>query len=381
MRLKFFWAVASVVILLGLVVTACGGTGAVAPSPAPASATKAPPALATGEWDRTLEAARKEGQVIIYAASIGDAKGTLTKGFKDRYGLDVDFVMGRSAELVTKLDTERKAGIYAVDAGLQGLTTYFNQLRPMNVTVNLEPMLILTEVTDPKKWRTGLDWVDKNKTALTFCATTAPYISINTGQVKDEEVASNDGVIDPKWKDKIVINDPTIAGNGAEWFSYIVLAAYGKDKGEQYMRSLAKLNPVITRDQRQQVEWVARGKYAIGLGLTQAEVVKMAGLGGSIKFVKPKEGLPLTSGPMNIMVFDKAPHPNATRVFVNWLLTDEGGKLAAEGSGYPSERVGVSNAGFDPITVPGPKDLLPGEEYKLAQGDMIKLAQDVFGIK
>jgi len=72
-------------------------------------------------------------------------------------------------------------------------------------------------------------------------------------------------------------------------------------------------------------------------------VVKMAGVGAPIKFVNPKEGLPLTSGPMNIMVLDKAPHPNATKVFVNWLLTDEGGRLASQGSGYPSERVAVSN--------------------------------------
>ena len=107
----------------------------------------------------------------------------------------------------------------------------------------------------------------------------------------------------------------------------------------------------------------------------------MAGSGAPIKYIKTKEGSPLTSGPMNIMVFDKAPHPNATKVFVNWLLTDEGGDLAARGSGYPSERIGVSNKGFDPITVPGRKDILPGEEYKLAQNQMIKLAQKIFSAK
>ncbi|MBI2935167.1 MAG: extracellular solute-binding protein [Chloroflexi bacterium] len=370
------------VIVVSLAVMACQPAAPATLPPAATTPAQKAPSKATGEWDKIVEAGKKEGQVLIYAASIGEAKDTLTRGFKERYGINVEFILGRSAELLARLSTERQAGIYAVDAGLQGLTTYFNQLRPMNVTVNLEPWLILPEVTDPKKWRPGkLNWVDKNRTALTFCATTAPYISINTELVKDEEVASNDGVVNPRWKGKIVINDPTIAGNGAEWFSYIVLASYGREKGEQYMRALAKLDPVITRDQRQQVEWVARGRYAIGLGLTQSEVVKMAGLGAPIKFIKPKEGLPLTSGPMNVMVFDRAPHPNATKVFVNWLLTDEGGRLASQGSGYPSERVGVSNEGFDPITVPGTNDLLPGEEYKLAQGDMIKLAREVFAIK
>ncbi len=339
-------------------------------------------AAASGDWEKTIEAAKKEGRVVIYAASIGDAKQALTKGFKDRYGIELEFILGRSSELVRRLITERNSGIYAVDAGLQGLTTYFNQIRSLNALVNLEHLLVLPEVTDHRKWRSGkLNWTDKGKTALTFCATTAPYISINTTMVKDEEVASNEGILAPKFKGKIVINDPTIAGNGAEWFSYIVLEAFGREKGEKYMRALALQEPVITRDQRQQVEWVARGKYAIGLGLTQSEVVKMAHLGAPIKFVNPKEGLPLTSGPMNVMVFDKAPHPNATKVFVNWLLTDEGGRLASQGSGYPSERVGVSNKSFDPITVPGPKDVLPGEEYKLAQNDMIKLARNIFSLK
>ena len=337
---------------------------------------------ATSDWDRTVEAAKKEGRVVIYAASIGDAKQLLTKGFKDTYGIELEFVLGRSTELVKRMITERSSGIYAVDAGLQGLTTYFNQLRPLNVMVNLEPWLVLPTVTDPGKWRSGkLNWTDKGKTALTFCATTAPYIAINTGMVKEGEITSNEDLLVPKFKGKIVINDPTIAGNGAEWFSYIVLEAFGKEKGEKYMRALALQEPVITRDQRQQVEWVARGKHAVGLGLTQSEVVKMAGVGAPIKFVNPKEGLPLTSGPMNIMVLDKAPHPNATKVFVNWLLTDEGGRLASQGSGYPSERVAVSNRNFDPITVPGPKDVLPGEEYKLAQNDMIKLARKIFALQ
>ncbi len=331
------------------------------------------------DWDSTVAVARKEGRVVLYASSIGDDKQLLIKGFKNRYGIDLEFILGRSAELVTKMVNERNNGIYAVDAGLQGLTTYFNQIRPLNVPVNLDPWLVLPEVTDTRRWRSvRLNWTDKDKTALTFCAITVPYVSINTGMVKDSEVTSNEDTLAPKFKGRIVINDPTIAGNGAEWFSYILLQALGREKGEQYMRELARQDPMITRDQHLQAEWVARGKYALGLGLTPSEVVKMAGSGAPIKYIKTKEGSPLTSGPMNIMVFDKAPHPNATKVFVNWLLTDEGGDLAGRGSGYPSERIGVSKKSFDPITVPDRKDVLTGEEYKLAQDDMMKLAQKIF---
>ena len=70
------------------------------------------------EWDDTLAAAKKEGRVVLYASSIGDAKQLLIKGFKNRYGIDLEFILGRSAELVTKMVNERNNGIYAVDAGL-----------------------------------------------------------------------------------------------------------------------------------------------------------------------------------------------------------------------------------------------------------------------
>jgi len=335
--------------------------------------------LDLGEWNRLIEAARKEGRLVIYASTIGDARMAITKAFTEKYGIPIEFVQGRGAELVQRLNTERSAGIYQVDAGFQGLTTFFNQMQAMNMTVPLEPMFMLPEVKDPTKWRgRQIPFVDKKKTVVAFVATAAPYVVINTELVKEQEITSNEDLLAPKWKGKIVINDPTLAGNGAEWFSFIMLAAYERPKGEAYMKRLVAQEPAVIRDQRLLIEWVAKAKYPISLASDQGETTKMIHAGAPVKFLNVKEGLPLTSGPVNLMVFDRAPHPNAAKLFVNWCLSREGVAVISPSSGYPSQRLDVSNDKFDPILVPGPRDVVPGEEYKLQQGPLMKLAAEMF---
>src|ERR1035437_9849927 len=93
--------------------------------PAPKSAKQSPSQgeakMDQGEWNRVIEAARKEGKLVIYASTIGDARMAISKAFTDKYGISIEFVQGRGAELVQRLSTERSAWIYQVDVGFQGL--------------------------------------------------------------------------------------------------------------------------------------------------------------------------------------------------------------------------------------------------------------------
>ncbi len=331
------------------------------------------------EWNEIIAAARKEGRLIIYASTIGDARPAITKAFAEKYGISIEFVQGRGAELVQRLSTERSNSIYQADVGFQGLTTFFNQMQAMNMTVPLTPMFVLPEVKDPTKWRGGqMPFVDKKKTVVAFVLTVQPHVIINTNLVRDNEITSNDDLLAPKWKGKIVINDPTLAGNGAEWFSYMMLRAYERPKAEAYMKKLVAQEPVVLRDQRLLIEWVARAKYPIAIASDHGETVKVMHTGAPLKFVKIKEGMPLTSGPLNLMVFDKAPHPNATKLFVNWALSKEGVAVISSAAGYPSQRLDVSNGKLDPMLVPDPREVVPGEDYKLQQGPLMKMAAEIF---
>ncbi len=81
---------------------------------------------------------------------------------------------------------------------------------------------------------------------------------------------------------------------------------------------------------------------------------------------------------MNLIVFDKAPHPNAAKLYANWVISREGGEIMSKYSGYISARLDVPTFGFDTSLVPDPKDILPGEEYRLKQGELQKVAAEIF---
>ena len=76
--------------------------------------------------------------------------------------------------------------------------------------------------------------------------------------------------------------------------------------------------------------------------------------------------------------FQNPPHPNAQKVFVNWILGKEAGELIAKHSGYPSERTDVSRTGFDPSLLAGSTDVLEDEDYLLQKAVMQKVANDLF---
>lgn len=370
------------IVVMFAYLTACAAPAAAAqaktvkPVPAVKSANPA-------EWDTLVKNAQKEGRVVIYGSGIGDTAGHLKKAFHARYGIDLEFLQGRGAEIIERLFTERRAGLYAVDVGIGGATSFYNQLVPAGIAVSLESMILLDEVRDPSKWRLGrVPYSDDKKILIGLVASAIPCVTINTGAVKDTEISSYNDILAPKWKGRVAMNDPTMTGMGLEWFGFMLLDAYGREKGTEYMRKLALQEPVIVRDERMLVEWGARGKYPVLLGAKPTVVTSFMNSGAPLKFAMVREGGPMTSGALNLFAFDKAPHPNATRLFVNWLLSREAGQIMNDTSGYPSERTDVAKDAFHPALLPGPKDVKGGAmgpgPYELAKNELTKVAAKIF---
>lgn len=339
--------------------------------------------LPRSEWDILVGEARKEGKVVIYGSVIGDTRDPMIKAFGDRYGVELEFLQGRGGEIVEKLLTERRAGLFAADVGIGGPTTFFSVITPQNIPVPLEPMIMLEEVKDPSKWRMGrIPYADEKKTIVGPVAASIPAIVVNADMIKETEIRSYDDLLAGKWKGKLTLNDPTLSGMGLQWFGYMIIQAYGREKGIEYMKKLALQQPVIVRDERLQVEWTARGRYPLAIGAKPTVVQSFVNTGANLAFVFVKEGAPLNPGPLMLYAFDKAAHPAATRLFVNWFLTKEAGEIMAKTSGYPSERTDVSKEGFPPAMLPGPTEVLGGDiglpAYEAARSQLTKVAAEIF---
>src|SRR3990172_433118 len=65
-------------------------------------------AFSKTEWDKLVAEAKKEGKVVIYASTIGGAREALTRAFRQKYGISLDIVMGRGAEIVAQIESERR---------------------------------------------------------------------------------------------------------------------------------------------------------------------------------------------------------------------------------------------------------------------------------
>ncbi len=335
-------ALSLVVILVSL--TACSPRTAA--SAGPASSGKA---VWEAEWNQVLAAARQEGTVVVPTSGGAEMRTALAKGFQDAYGIAVENISGRGSEMAQKILSERRAGIYSYDVYMGGSSTPTNILKPEGVFDPFEPELINPEVTDPQTikkiwWHGSLWWIDPDKRLLAFSLTPDAAIAYNTSLVKEGEIKSWQDLLDPKWKGKIVINDPTTAGAGATFglFAYSTL-------GEDFLKALAQNEPQVVRDERLMLEWLARGKVAMVVPPNTSVLPEFLNIGAPIKTVVPKEGAWMAAGHGALAAFNKQPHPNAAKVYVAWLLSKEGQTLYARVGLAQSLRLDVPVDHLDPL--------------------------------
>lgn len=299
-----------------------------APKTAPATSEPAKrqevlsPAARTGwevEWEQVQREARKEGTVVLYTTGGTELRQVFSRAMK-QYGIEMESISGRGTELSERMLRERKAGIYNVDLYMSGLDTFINVLKPANMVQPLESLFILPEVKDPKAWYKGqINFADKDKTILAFVGYLDPGIHVNTDMVKQGDISSMQDLLSPRWKGKIIMDDPTTPGRGSNWMSVVAIRM-----GEDYIKRLAEQTPLLTRDRRQLADWVAKGRYPVGIGVYPDQYMEYKRAGAPIDNIPLKEASYLLGGIGFVSFVDRSPHPNASRVFLNWLLTREG---------------------------------------------------------
>lgn len=379
-----------IIVLLGSLLGACKPQEKESPpattGPGPTTASTQPTKQAwEKEWEETVQAAKREGSVSVYTQWGPEARTELIRAFKEKFGLDLEFTaVGKSAEIATKMGNERRAGLYMADVIGTGPGTIFTMLDPEGLVAPIDSMLILPEVIDPKVRVGGKLFLDKGKKVIPLSAQFVAGVTRNTDLVKEGEIKSYSDVLDPKWKGKIIMHDPTTTGEGQAAVTLMV-RLWGLDKSRDYLRQLALQEPVFTRDLRLQVEWLARAKYPVGVGLHTPTLMEFKAMGSPVAQIRPlKEGGLLTTAFGTLCLpSGKLPHPNATRVFINWLLTKEGQSLFSKSIFQPSSRIDVPLEKAEEMTA------MPGEPYieqyddaglaLMATGQVEKLSQEVFG--
>ncbi len=345
------------------------------------SATKTPVAPALSPWEELVKEGQKEGTVNIYAGDLGPAAPALRESFIKKYGIELEFVVGRPSETQARFLAERKAGLYLADVCHLGETSTQMDVKPLGITIPLTNMLVLPEVKDPKNWiGNRIPFLDQEQQVFMFMGSAMPQAVVNTDMVKENDIISFADLLNPRWKGKIAFSDPTISG-GAPNVLAALAKTLGKEKALEMFRQLAAQEPVISRDKRLLIEWAARGKYPVSLAVGGVEYGVFRKAGAPIRALSFKEPRHIFGGPGTISVFSHNPHPKATQVYINWLLTKDGSAVFSRAADYASMRTDVGKDWLDPDTIPRPDDVFPDEEQLRLRLEMRDLSAQIFGIK
>jgi ABC-type Fe3+ transport system substrate-binding protein len=278
------------------------------------------------DWDKTVEAAKKEGQLSIYGSP--DFEPLYGEFHKKYPEINVTGVFNRGADAAKRLMAERRADKHIADIYLNGLTTGYNVFYKAKALDSIPPVLVLPEVNDLSKWWQGKHhYVDpENKYLLNFNGGTRIVVAYNTKLVNPKEIKSYWDILNPKWKGKIVGYDPTLGGSGDAMRFFF----HSKSLGKEFIRRvLTDTDIVISTDTRQMGDWLAGGKFAISIfapvGRMDIDLMQTQGL--PVDWFDPdhlKEGAYITAGSGGAALINKAPHPNAAKLGLNWLLSREG---------------------------------------------------------
>ena len=297
------------------------------------------------DWNNTLRAAKKEGKVVMAGPPNTVVRRELPAAFTKKFGITVEYLGARGSQTAAKVMMERRAGLYAVDAVVSGVNTarFLYQGKALD---SVRAAFILPEVLNPSNWKVGKLWfIDtEEKYILRLLSYKSGVLYINTSLVKPGDLESMKDLLDPKWKGKISVFDPTVRGGGTGTAAMLL-----RQFGEDFVKRLyVDQKPVISRSTRQISEWLARGTYPISLNGSTSRVKRMQADGLPVKVIYDLPDVPgeITTGTGTLLLLDRAPHPNAARVFVNWMASREGLEVYARAYGHSTTRNDIDETSF-----------------------------------
>lgn len=295
-----------------------------------------------------LEAAKKEGEVVWYTSLVvNQAARPLVAAFEKEYpGIKVRMTSGTTSDLLQKIMAEGQAGSPRADvshAG-SGLSTLLNAglIAPY---VPTESKRYPDQYKDPNGFWTGQ--------VVSFLV---PAINTDLVKLADEPKSWND-LLEPKWTGKIAWAQQLTQG-GPPGFIGTTLTAMGKEKGMEYLKKLSQQKIInVPASQRVVLDQVIAGQYPVALSTFSHHSEISAKKGAPVKWLK-FEYVTGTVDP--IFLIKSAPHPNAAKLFIEFVLSSKGQTILQQADYIPADpaipaaipRLKPETGGFKAVFLP-----------------------------
>lgn len=258
--------------------------------------------------DSLIDAAKREGEVVYYASmNLSEANAVIGE-FERRYPfVKVKLQRTGSEKLLTRVLTEARAKKTFADV-IQTVEFSMYIFNRSGILARYTPS---ANALYPKDFKEDGFW-----TTVYYNAYVTGY---NTRLVAARALPRTyDDLLDPKWKGKLLME-----GTKAEWFAGM-LQILGQERGLKFMRDLAKQQPSPREGHELLAQLIVAGEGVIDINIPAASVERMKERGAPIDWTAlgPAPATMVGAG-----VTAQAPHPNAARIFLDFLLSREGQKL------------------------------------------------------
>jgi iron(III) transport system substrate-binding protein len=257
---------------------------------------------------KLIEAAKKEGEVIYYTTMTLDQSKSVADRFEKKYGVRATVFRTGGGPLLNKIFTEARGGRYDWDIVVGRGEMVLPMIERKLVAVYHSPE---TKMIDEQLFDKEGYW-------------TAYYVNSyvlgwNTKLVKKQDVPKTyEELLNPKWKGGQISVD-TEAYGMLEGLKRV----WGREKAINYFKRLAALEPVLKRGNTERVQLVVAGEYPLIIAYNQT-LQRMNSRGAPVDWL-PLE--PSVTQVNPVMLAAKAPHPNAARLFYDYVLSKEGQEM------------------------------------------------------
>lgn len=377
---------------LASVVAACSAAPTAAPQPtvsgqpgsAPAATAQAGPASAkpagaagsaNAELEKIIEGAKAEGTVVAIGNTIAfeETRQALTEGFRAKYGLPATFkfqyIEKAIGEVTKQVEEEIRAGKVSVDVPFANNSAWFKDLA--------EKKLLLAYDAPSYEAYKDLD----SKPGFNNRPYYVSDIAVTVNLVWNREIIKEDfkswfDLLKPQYSGQISVGSARLAST---WAIAYKAMRESPDIGNKFFQELAKLKPATVNRSEVQVDKAISGEYPICIGgaTRPYSYWKLKGV-NSLGQVFPKEGVvPLQNA---AAVLKDAPHPNAGRLFVDFLRSREGQQILVDFEGRITTRTDVKKPATEYI--PDIKDLklLYVDTTSISENEFRTLGDDWVGI-
>jgi iron(III) transport system substrate-binding protein len=261
-----------------------------------------------------MRAAKKEGKVVWYTAMSTNVSKKVCALFNSKkMGITCVFHRDGSGKLYRRYLQEAKGSIYTADVFHTSNLGHFLNLKKKHL-IKYVPKG--TENFNPKFKTDHGYWTMYRASML------VPFY--NTKKVKADEVPKSwKGFLDPKWKGRMAHSHPSYSGfvtNGM--INLVNMFGWG------YYEKMAKQKPKILQSALAGIPLVARGELDVGHGAPLYGLFNAIKKGEPLKVIIPKEGVALITSPSGVL--KKAPHPNAAKVFSDFIFSQEAMQLLVD---------------------------------------------------